>query len=91
MTMSTTPSQSRAQAATGLAVPIEYLQRVHAVETTCDPDPEGLLLRDLVEAVAEFSDNEAEVVATVMHMLRSGRAKLRRPVVEPATSAKLCG
>lgn len=91
MTMPSTPSQSRAQTATGLAVPIEYLQRVHAVETTCDPDPEALSLRDLVEAVAEFSDNEAEVVATVMHMLRSGSVQLQSPVVEPTTSVKLCG
>ena len=33
-------------------------------------------LLDLVEAVSEFSDNEAEVVATVVHMVNSGVVEL---------------
>ncbi len=91
MTMTTTESPSRAQTQAGHAVAIEHLRRVHTVETTHDSDAEALTLRDLVEAVAEFSNSEAEVVATVMHMLRSGRAQLHGAGAEPAVSTKLCG
>jgi len=33
-------------------------------------------LLDLVSAVWDVAENEAEVVATVLHLLRSGRARL---------------
>ena len=33
-------------------------------------------LLELVEAVSEFADNEAEVVATVVHMVNSGEVEL---------------
>ena len=40
-------------------------------------EPELVTLLELVEAVGEYAHSEAEVVATVLHMLRSGRVKLR--------------
>ena len=33
-------------------------------------------LLELVEAVSEFADNDAEVVATVVHMVNSGAVEL---------------
>ena len=33
-------------------------------------------LLELVEAVSEFADNEAEVIATVVHMVNSGEVEL---------------
>ena len=35
-----------------------------------------LTLLDLVRTVGEITDDEAEIVATVLHMLRSGTVKL---------------
>jgi len=49
-------------------------------EPLCAWPPEGspdVTLLDLVRAVSEESETEAEVVATVLHMLASGRARLR--------------
>ena len=79
---------------TTVSIPIEYLRQVHVVETVndCDfsSDDDAISLRDLVAAVAEFSDSEREVVATVTHMLRSGRVSLSGRYEElPMT--KLCG
>ena len=39
-------------------------------------EPVAVTLLELVEAVSSSSDNESEVVATVAHMLRSGRVRL---------------
>ncbi len=39
--------------------------------------PRELTLLDLVQAVSACAENEAEVVATVLHLLRSGRVRLR--------------
>lgn len=39
-------------------------------------EPEGTTLLDLVRSIAEVTDDEQEIVATVMHMLRSGRVRL---------------
>jgi len=36
----------------------------------------SLTLFDLVEAVADSADSEAEVIATVQHLLASGRVRL---------------
>ncbi|MCH2169275.1 hypothetical protein MK489_00710 [Myxococcota bacterium] len=36
---------------------------------------EQLTLLELIEAVGEFADNDREVVATVTHMLSTGRVK----------------
>jgi len=73
-----------------VSIPIEHFRRVHEVETHCVADPDAITLQELVEAVAEFSESEREVVATVMHMLRSGRVQLRGTYSEPV-AAKLCG
>ncbi len=75
---------------TTVSIPVEHLRHVHEVETSCVAEPEEVSLLDLVDAVAEFSDSEKEVVATVMHMLRSGRVQIRGSYAEPA-AAKLCG
>ncbi len=47
--------------------------RALAVPTDC---PEQLTLLELVRAVGEVTDDENEVVATVLYMLRSGRVVL---------------
>ena len=73
-----------------VSIPIEHLRRVHEIETQCVSDPDEVSLIELVEAVAEYSQTEREVVATVMHMLRSGRVQLSGAYSEPA-AAKLCG
>jgi hypothetical protein len=33
-------------------------------------------LRDLISAVSEYADDENEIVATVVHLIRSGRVRL---------------
>jgi hypothetical protein len=40
-------------------------------------DPRDLTLLELVRAVGEVTENEREIVATVLHLLRSGRVRLR--------------
>lgn len=79
---------------TSVSIPVEHFCQVHEVETFRDlkleEAPEEVSLFELVEAVAEFSESEREVVATVMHMLRSGRVQLRGSQPEPM-AAKLCG
>ena len=82
-----------------VAIPVEHLRHVHEIQATHKPenrkseresDADSISFLDLVEAVAEFSSSEQEVVATVMHMLRSGRVQLRGPCSEPVAT-KLCG
>lgn len=73
-----------------LSIPIEHLRRVHEIRAIAAPDPDEVSLGQLVEAVAEFSASEREVIATVMHMLRTGRVKLVQSYAEPTTT-KLCG
>lgn len=73
-----------------VSVPIEHCRRVHEIEPEIVADPDAVTLRELVEAVSECSASEQEVVAAVVHMLRSGRVKLHGVYEEPAT-AKLCG
>lgn len=38
--------------------------------------PEDLTLLELVSAVGEVAEDEAEIVATVLHLLHSGRVRL---------------
>ncbi len=33
-------------------------------------------LHDLISAVSEFADDENEIIATVMHLVQSGRVRL---------------
>jgi len=75
---------------TSYSIPVEHLRRSYEVEAHAVADPDAITLQDLVAAVAEFSASEREVVATVMHMLRSGRVQLRGEYSEPP-AAKLCG
>jgi hypothetical protein len=41
-----------------------------------DPEPAAWTLLDLVRAVAEATEDDGEVVATVLHLLRSGSVRL---------------
>ena len=41
-----------------------------------DPEPSDTTLLDLVGAVYEVTDDESEVVATVLHMIQTGRVRL---------------
>lgn len=55
-------------------VPISVARRV---EPQPLPVAQELTLLDLVRVVGEVARNEDEVVATVLHLLRSGRVRLR--------------
>jgi hypothetical protein len=59
------PMRSAAQT-NSLEVPVQYEK----------PEPEPVTLLELVDAVCDVTDDEREVVATVLHMLRSGAVKL---------------
>ena len=41
-----------------------------------EPEPQRVTLLELVKAVCDLTDDDAEVVATVLAMLRSGRVRL---------------
>ncbi len=47
-----------------------------AAQLACDVPAVELTLLDLVWAVSEAADSEAEVVATVLHLIESGRVRL---------------
>ena len=49
-----------------LEVPVQYEP----------PEPEPVTLLELVDAVSDVTEDEQEIVATVLHMLRSGAVKL---------------
>ena len=40
-------------------------------------EPRVITLLELVRTLGEVTDNDREVVATVVHLLRSGRVRLR--------------
>jgi hypothetical protein len=40
------------------------------------PEPAEATLLDLVQAVADETEDDREVVATVLHLVRSGRVRL---------------
>ena len=46
------------------------------IEAITAHEPLHVTLLELVEAVSDVTDNEREVVATVMHMLETGRVRL---------------
>ena len=74
------------------SVPIKYTSISHEVTTTRKNDQphqaintpdrgtetldEPLTLIDLLEAVGQVTEDEQEIVATVLHMLESGRVRL---------------
>ncbi|MDH3519895.1 MAG: hypothetical protein OEM49_05500 [Myxococcales bacterium] len=41
------------------------------------PAPRAVTLLQLVRAIGEITEDDREVVATVLHLLRSGRVQLR--------------
>jgi hypothetical protein len=47
-----------------------------SIEYAAAEEPLHVTLLELVEAIGDVTDKESEVVATVMHMLRSGRVRL---------------
>jgi hypothetical protein len=47
-----------------------------AGEVTGSTGARSTTLFDLVRVIGEVTDNDQEIVATVVHMLRSGRARL---------------
>ncbi len=51
----------------------EVQQRIDNLQV---PEVEQCTLLELVEAVSELTDDDAEVVATVVHMLRVGSVRL---------------
>ena len=73
-------------------VPIQYTSISHEVTTTREAEhppqsihtprrgaetlDEPVTLFDLLEAVGEVTEDEQEIVATVLHMLESGRVRL---------------
>lgn len=73
-----------------VSIPIEHFRRVHEIETQSVSEPDEVTLLELIEAVSEYSQSEREVIATVMHMLRTGHVQLSGTYSEPA-AAKLCG
>jgi hypothetical protein len=64
--------------AAATTVQIRHSQMVHSVETCQSQDarPQELTLLELVLAVCDTTNDEREVVATVVHMLRTGRVRL---------------
>jgi hypothetical protein len=46
------------------------------IESVSVHEPLSVTLLELVEAVSDVTSNEVEVVATVLHMLESGRVRL---------------
>ncbi len=64
--------------AAATTIPIQHCQIIHEVETTREPESRAqeLTLLELVEAVGEVTADEQEIVATVTHLLVSGRVRL---------------
>ena len=40
-------------------------------------------LTDLVEIVSEFTKSETELIATVVHLIKSGQVNLKAPALPP--------
>ena len=57
-------------------IAIEHHPAIHRIEPSPDSGPRPLTLLELVEAVSEVTDDEREIVETVVWMLQSGRVKL---------------
>jgi hypothetical protein len=49
---------------------------IPAAPRTHTPEPQAITLLELVRTVAEITDDDKEIVATVLHMLGSGRFRL---------------
>ena len=55
---------------------VQHNPVAYDVEPIRYDEPQHLTLLELVEAVSEVTDDEQEVVATVLHMLEAGSVKL---------------
>lgn len=73
-----------------IAVPVDHKPVVHEIETTSNEEPLPVTLLELVKAVSEVSDNEREVIATVVYMLSTGRVRLSGSFRD-ASLTQLCG
>jgi hypothetical protein len=61
-----------------VSVPVQVcLPQAAIVEAPAIREPFETTLLELVRAVDSVADNEDEVVATVLHMIRSGSVRLR--------------
>jgi hypothetical protein len=49
---------------------------IHAAPQTHVQEPQAITLLELVRTVAEITDDDREIVATVLQMLGSGRFRL---------------
>lgn len=57
-------------------VTVQHSPVMYDVEPIRFDEPQHFTLLELVEAVSEVTDDEREIVATVVHMLESGSVKL---------------
>ncbi len=73
-----------------VAIPIEHISAICEVEMNPTEQTRAVTLLELVEAVSEVSETEQEVLATVFHMLSSGRVRLSGNFRDTPI-AKLCG
>ena len=55
---------------------VEHCPTMYDVETVRHDEPQHLTLLELVKAVADVTDDEQEIIATVCHMLRTGSVRL---------------
>jgi hypothetical protein len=73
-------------------IPVHHIAAVHEIpmEPSDDEAPPQVTLLELVEAVSEVSENETEVIATVVYMLSSGSVRLSGSF-RNTPPAQLCG
>ena len=58
-------------------IPIDHCQVIHEVDNIHqEPTTQALTLLELVEAIGEVTDDEREIVATVIDMLSRGTVRL---------------
>jgi hypothetical protein len=65
-----------AQTTGSTSVPIDHYPAVHEIEPEAEGPIRPLTLMEIVDAVGQVAETEAEVLATVTFMLRSGRIQL---------------
>lgn len=74
----------------GSAISVEHIPVIHEIQTNQSSEPQPVTLLELVKAVSEVSESEAEILATVTYMLNSGRVRLSG-TFRDTPLAKLCG
>ena len=57
-------------------VTVQHSPVMYDVEPIRYDEPQHLTLLEVVEAVSEVTEDEQEIIATVLHMLESGSVKL---------------